>query len=37
VRLIRDSIEDLALAGLQSGQVREIPENEFFEMLKLKE
>lgn len=37
VRLIRVSIEDLALDGLQSGDVREISEKDFFEKLKLKE
>ncbi len=34
-RLVRVSIEDLALGDLQAGQVREIEENEFFEKLKI--
>jgi 23S rRNA pseudouridine2457 synthase len=37
VRLIRVSIEDLALDGLKSGEVREIGEKDFFEKLRLKE
>lgn len=36
VRLIRMSIEDLHLDGLQPGEVREIEEKDFFEKLKLK-
>jgi 23S rRNA pseudouridine2457 synthase len=36
-RLIRTSIEDLELADLQPGAVREIPEDEFFRLLKLEE
>jgi 23S rRNA pseudouridine2457 synthase len=34
-RLIRVSIEDLDIQGFQSGEVREIPEAEFFEKLRL--
>ncbi len=34
-RLIRISIEDLELAGLQPGEVKEIAENDFFTKLKL--
>jgi 23S rRNA pseudouridine2457 synthase len=34
-RLIRVSIEDLKLDGLQPGEVREIAEKDFFEWLKL--
>jgi len=34
-RLIRVSIEDLMLGDLESGGVREIEENEFFEKLKI--
>lgn len=34
-RLIRVSIEDLHIGDLQPGQVREIPENEFFKLLKI--
>lgn len=34
-RLIRVSIEDLELGDLQPGQVREIPEEDFFEKLKI--
>lgn len=34
-RLIRISIEGLALDGLQPGEVKEINENDFFEKLKL--
>jgi 23S rRNA pseudouridine2457 synthase len=34
-RLIRISIEDLALDGLQPGEVREIEEADFFEKLKI--
>lgn len=34
-RLIRISIEDLLLDDLQPGEVKEIPENEFFDQLKL--
>jgi hypothetical protein len=35
MRLIRVSIEDMSLGELQPGVVREIPENLFFEQLKL--
>ncbi|MBN8674802.1 MAG: rRNA pseudouridine synthase [Chitinophagales bacterium] len=34
-RLVRVSIEDLALGDLQPGAVKEIPEQEFFTLLKL--
>lgn len=34
-RLIRISIEDLALDGLQPGEIREIEEKDFFEKLKI--
>ncbi len=34
-RLIRISIEDLNLGELQPGQVKEIPETEFFKLLKI--
>ena len=34
-RLIRISIEDLALDGLKAGEVREIPEDIFFRKLKI--
>jgi 23S rRNA pseudouridine2457 synthase len=34
-RLIRISIEDLQLGNLASGQVKEMPEEEFFRLLKL--
>jgi 23S rRNA pseudouridine2457 synthase len=37
VRLIRESIEDLHLLGLKPGEVKEINERDFFEMLNLKE
>ncbi len=36
VRLIRQSIEDLDLAGLPAGGVREIEEGAFFQQLKIK-
>ncbi|HOZ51024.1 MAG TPA: pseudouridine synthase [Chitinophagaceae bacterium] len=35
-RLIRVSIEDLQLGDLQPGQVKEIEEDDFFELLKIK-
>lgn len=35
MRLIRVSIEDLSLGNLQPGEVKEIPEEVFFEQLKL--
>jgi len=35
-RLIRISIEDIELDGLQPGEVREIAEDDFFQKLKLK-
>jgi 23S rRNA pseudouridine2457 synthase len=35
-RLIRVSIEDLMLEDLQPGEVREIEENSFFDLLKIK-
>lgn len=35
-RLIRVSIEDLALGDLQPGEVKEIEENDFFRLLKIK-
>jgi 23S rRNA pseudouridine2457 synthase len=34
-RLIRESIEGLQLGNLQAGEVREIPEEEFFRLLKI--
>lgn len=34
-RLIRVSIEDLELGNLQPGEVKELPEKEFFELLKI--
>ncbi|NSL86332.1 pseudouridine synthase [Chitinophaga solisilvae] len=34
-RLIRVSIEDMTLGNLQPGEVREVPEQEFFELLKI--
>jgi 23S rRNA pseudouridine2457 synthase len=35
LRLVRTSIEDLELGNLQPGVVKQIPEHEFFTMLKL--
>lgn len=35
LRLIRISIEDMDLGNLQPGQLRELPEEEFFTLLKL--
>ena len=36
IRLVRVSIEDLTLAGLEAGEVREVGAAEFFEQLKIK-
>ncbi|HTO16924.1 MAG TPA: pseudouridine synthase [Edaphocola sp.] len=35
IRLIRTSIENLTLGNLQPGEVKEIPERTFFELLKI--
>jgi 23S rRNA pseudouridine2457 synthase len=35
-RLIRISIEDLALNNLQPGEVKEMEESDFFKQLKIK-
>lgn len=35
-RLIRDSIEDLSIGNMKPGEVREVAEEDFFRLLKLK-